>query len=141
MRRSRFTDEEIAHLLDEARRGVPIERLCRDANISLRTFYRWRRRLGDLTLPSVRNLARLEEENRRLRRKLEELAQPGRGAGATPRAAQAQAASSPFALSARSTATLAGRFSMPRTGAPYDLRATLMARDLLNRRSNKPSRS
>jgi putative transposase len=37
------------------------------AGVSLRTFYRWRQRLGFLTPPAVRRLQELELENRRLR--------------------------------------------------------------------------
>jgi putative transposase len=67
MRRSQHSDEEIATLLAEADRGVPVETICADARVSLRTFYRWRQRLGSLTPPAVRRLQELERENRRLR--------------------------------------------------------------------------
>lgn len=67
MRRSQHTDEEIAVLLAEADKGVPVETICADAGVSLRTFYRWRQRLGSLTPPAIRRLQELESENRRLR--------------------------------------------------------------------------
>jgi putative transposase len=67
MRRSQHSDEEIAVLLAEADRGVPVETICADARVSLRTFYRWRQRLGSLTPVAVRRLQELERENRRLR--------------------------------------------------------------------------
>ncbi|QEE41192.1 hypothetical protein FV241_28040 [Methylobacterium sp. WL2] len=51
MRRSLHTDREIAFLLDEAARGIPIADICASAHVSLGTFYRWRRRLGGLGLP------------------------------------------------------------------------------------------
>lgn len=70
MRRSQHTDEEIAVLLDEAERGVSIDEICRTAHVSLRTFYRWKSRLGALPPPAIRRLKELEQENRELRRML-----------------------------------------------------------------------
>ncbi|MCS0495757.1 transposase [Ancylobacter sp. MQZ15Z-1] len=67
MRRSQFTDSEIIHLLREADSGVPVGEICRTAQVSLRTFYRWRRRFGGLTAPAVMQMKELEAENRRLR--------------------------------------------------------------------------
>jgi len=60
MRRSRFTDNEILHLLYEASTGVSAAEICRTAHISLRTLYRWRRRFGSLNeLPRMPGFAGL----------------------------------------------------------------------------------
>lgn len=67
MRRSQFTDSEIIHLLREADSGVPVGEICSTAQVSLRTFYRWRRRFGGLTAPAVMQMKELEAENHRLR--------------------------------------------------------------------------
>ncbi len=67
MRRSLHTDEEIAFLLDEAERGIPIAAICASAHVSLGTFYRWRRRLGGLKPAGVVRLDRAEQENAALR--------------------------------------------------------------------------
>jgi putative transposase len=67
MRRSQYTENEIIHLLYEAHAGVPVDEICRTAQVSLRTFYRWRRRFGGLTPPAVMQMKELEAENRRLR--------------------------------------------------------------------------
>ncbi|QIB33543.1 transposase [Ancylobacter pratisalsi] len=67
MRRSQFTDSEIIHLLREADSGVPVGEICSTAQVSLRTFYRWRRRFGGLTAPAVMQMKELEAENNRLR--------------------------------------------------------------------------
>lgn len=67
MRRSQYTESEIIHLLYEAHSGVPVGEICRTAQVSLRTFYRWRRRFGGLTPPAVMQMRELEAENRRLR--------------------------------------------------------------------------
>jgi putative transposase len=59
------------HLLAEADAGIPIDDICRAAHVSLRTFYRWRKRFGGLDRPAVERLTSLEDENRRLRRQLD----------------------------------------------------------------------
>lgn len=67
MRRSQFTDSEILHLIREADAGVPIPEICRTAQVSLRTFYRWRRRFGGLDQAAVVQMKELQAENRRLK--------------------------------------------------------------------------
>jgi putative transposase len=67
MRRSQFTESEILHLLYEASAGVSVAEICRTAGVSLRTFYRWRRRYGGLNAPAVMEMKELAAENLRLR--------------------------------------------------------------------------
>ncbi|MFN4924096.1 transposase, partial [Bradyrhizobium sp.] len=67
MRRCQHTAHEILVLLGEAESGVPIAEICSTAGVSLRTFYRWRRRYGGLSSPALRLLKELEIENQRLR--------------------------------------------------------------------------
>jgi putative transposase len=67
MRRSRFTENEILHLLHEANAGVSVDEICSTAGVSLRTFYRWRRRFGGLNVPAVMQMKDLAAENLRLR--------------------------------------------------------------------------
>jgi len=67
MRRSRFTDNEILHLLHEADAGVSVAEICSTAGVSLRTFYRWRRRFGGLNVSAVMQMKDLAAENLRLR--------------------------------------------------------------------------
>ncbi len=71
MRHSQHTDNEILSLLCEADAGVSIAEICSTAHISLRTFYRWRKRFGGLTTPALRHMKDLEIENRRLRSMLD----------------------------------------------------------------------
>lgn len=75
MRQSRFTDSEILHLLDEARAGISVAEICRTADITERTFYRWRRRLGGLSEPAVLQMRELAAENTRLRGMVDRLSQ------------------------------------------------------------------
>jgi len=67
MRRSRFTENEIIHLLAEASSGVSIAEICKTAGITERTFYRWRRSFGTLDVPAVQRMNDLKSENLRLR--------------------------------------------------------------------------
>lgn len=67
MRRSQHSDEEIAVLLREAEEGVSIGAICEAAHISLRTFYRWRKKFGGLEPAAVKRLRSLERENQQLR--------------------------------------------------------------------------
>ena len=43
MKRSRFTDEQIAFVLRHAESGVPVEEVCRKMSIGQQTFYRWKK--------------------------------------------------------------------------------------------------
>ena len=48
--------------------GTRIEEMCRRAEISVRTYYRWRRRDHGLTPTEMKRLKQLEEVNQRLKR-------------------------------------------------------------------------
>jgi putative transposase len=51
MRASRFSEEQIIQLLQQAERGEqPISMLCRAHGIRETTFYRWRQRFGGMTV-------------------------------------------------------------------------------------------
>ncbi len=75
MRRSQHTEHEILFLLEEADAGISIAEICSTARISLRTFYRWRKRYGGLTSPALHHLRELEIENQRLRALLDKLSE------------------------------------------------------------------
>lgn len=73
MQKSRFSDEQIVRILQQAERGEkPISALCKEHGIAENTFYRWRRRFGGLDVPEARRLKELESENARLKRLLAE---------------------------------------------------------------------
>jgi len=67
MRRSQFTENEILQQLYEASSGVSVAEICSTAGVSVRTFYRWRRRFGGLNVPAVMRMKELAAENARLR--------------------------------------------------------------------------
>jgi putative transposase len=73
MRKTKFTEEQIASVVTQAQAGVPIEELCRKYGISMQTFYRWRAKFAGLTPSELRRMQELEEENRRLKRVVADL--------------------------------------------------------------------
>jgi putative transposase len=73
MRASRFSEEQIIPLLQQAERGEqPIGARCREHGISEQTFYRWRQKFGGMTVPNAQRLRELEKENAQLKRLLAE---------------------------------------------------------------------
>jgi hypothetical protein len=48
MKKSRFTDSQIAFILRQAEEGKSVEEVCRKAGISAQTYYRWRNKYGGL---------------------------------------------------------------------------------------------
>ena len=68
MKRSKFSEQQIAFILQQAEQGTSVEEVCRKAGISQQTYYRWRKRYGGLMPSEMRRLKQLEEENQRLKR-------------------------------------------------------------------------
>lgn len=68
MKKSRFTEEQIATMLNEHRAGVSTVDVCRKYGVSTKTFYGWRARYGGLVTSEVRRMKALEEENLKLKR-------------------------------------------------------------------------
>ena len=73
MKRSRFTDQQIAFALHQAEQGTSVSEIIRKMGISEQTFYRWKKRFGGLMPSEVRKLKQLEDENRRLKRLVADL--------------------------------------------------------------------
>jgi putative transposase len=67
MRRSRYSEEQIAMALRQAEAGTPVGEICRKLGITEATFYRWKKRFGSLGVPELRELRQLREENRKLK--------------------------------------------------------------------------
>lgn len=68
MKKSKFTDAQIAFILRQAEEGTKVEEVCRKAGISQQTFYRWKKLYGGLMPSEMKRLKQLEEENSRLKR-------------------------------------------------------------------------
>jgi putative transposase len=73
MRRSRFSDEQIAVALRQAEAGTVVAEICRKLEITEATFYRWKRKYGGLGVSELRELKQLRDENRRLKHSVADL--------------------------------------------------------------------
>ena len=69
MKKSRFTEEQIAFALKQAETGTRIDEICRKMGISDATFYKWRQKYGGLGPSELRKLKQLEDENSKLKGK------------------------------------------------------------------------
>ena len=74
MKKSRFTETQIVSILKQADAGVPVKDLCRQAGISVATYYQWKSKYGGLEAYELRPVKDLEAENARLKRMYAELA-------------------------------------------------------------------
>jgi putative transposase len=73
LKQTRFTEAQIVDILSQAARDdVSVRDVCRIHGISEQTYYRWKRRFGDMTVSEVKRLRELEAENARLKRLLAE---------------------------------------------------------------------
>lgn len=73
MKKTRYTDEQIAFALRQAETGTPVQEVIRKMGICEQTFYRWKKLYGGLGPSEVRRLKQLEEENRRLKQMVADL--------------------------------------------------------------------
>ena len=48
MKKSQFTDQQIAFAVQQAEAGVAVEEVCRKLGISQQTFYRWKKKFAGL---------------------------------------------------------------------------------------------
>ena len=67
MRKSKFTEEQIAFALKQSESGTSVEEVCWKMGVSHATFYLWRKKFGGLGVSELRRLRQLEEENRKLK--------------------------------------------------------------------------
>ncbi len=73
MKRSRFSEEQIAYALRQAESGTPVGDVCRQLGVSEATFYAWKKKYGHLGVTEVRRVRQLEDENMRLKRLVADL--------------------------------------------------------------------
>ena len=73
MKKSKFTDAQIAFVLCHAEEGTAIGEVCRKAGIPEATFYNWRKKYGGLMPSEMKRLRQLEEENQRLKKLVADL--------------------------------------------------------------------
>ena len=73
MKKSKFTEAQIAFALRQAEQGTRVEEVCRKLGISLATFYSWKKQYGGMGVSELRRLKQLEEENRQLKQLVADL--------------------------------------------------------------------
>ncbi len=73
MKRSRFTEEQIAFALKQQELGAAIDEICRKMGIAQATFFNWKKKYSGLGPSELRRLKQLEEENSKLKRLVADL--------------------------------------------------------------------
>jgi putative transposase len=56
VKKSRYTEEQIAYALKQAETGTPVAEVLRRMGISEQTFYRWKKLYGGLGVGELRRL-------------------------------------------------------------------------------------
>ncbi|MDJ1473846.1 IS3 family transposase [Cytophagaceae bacterium NT2B1] len=73
MKKSKFTEAQIAFALKQAESGISVEEVCRKMGITDATFYNWKKKFGGLGVSELRRLRQLEEENAKLKQLVADL--------------------------------------------------------------------
>lgn len=73
MKRSKFSEQQMAFILRQAEEGTPVAEVCRKAGISEATYYNWRKKYGGLMPSEMKRLKQLDEENHRLKKLVADL--------------------------------------------------------------------
>ena len=73
MKRSKFSEEQIAYALRQTDSGTPVGDVCRRFGVSEATFYVWKKKYGKLGLSEPREIRQLRNENARLKRLVADL--------------------------------------------------------------------
>ena len=72
MKGKTHSTEEIIRILRQADGGETAQAICRKHNISEQTFYRWKKKYGDMELADAKRLKALEKENAELKKMLDD---------------------------------------------------------------------
>jgi putative transposase len=67
MKKSKFTEEQIAYALRQVESGTYVLDACRKLGITEQTFYRWKKKYDGMGVAELRRLRQLEDENCRLK--------------------------------------------------------------------------
>ena len=73
MKKSRFTESQIAFALKQSETGTKVDEICRQMGISQATFFNWKKKYGGLGVSELRKLRQLEEENIQLKKLVADL--------------------------------------------------------------------
>ena len=73
MKRSRFSEEQIAYALRQSESGTAVADVCRQIGVSEATFYVWKKKYAHLGVSELSRLRQLEDENARLKQVVADL--------------------------------------------------------------------
>jgi putative transposase len=74
MRKSKFSETQIVSIPKQADAGMPVKDVCRQAGISVATYYQWKSKFGGMEASELKRVRELEEENSHLKRLYADLA-------------------------------------------------------------------
>lgn len=74
MKKSKFSENQIASILKEFDQGKSAEEITRAHGISRAALYKWRQRYGGMEASELKRVKQLEEENARLKKMYANLA-------------------------------------------------------------------
>ena len=73
MKRTRYTEEQIAFALRQAESGTPVAEVIRKMGVTEPTFCRWKKPFAGMGVSEIRRLEHLEDENSRLKKLVADL--------------------------------------------------------------------
>lgn len=73
MKRSKFSEEQIAYALRQHEASTPVDNVCREFGVSQASFYAWKKKYAHMGVSELRDRRQLREENARLKRRLADL--------------------------------------------------------------------
>jgi putative transposase len=73
MKRSKFSEEQVAYALRQVEAGTAVPDICRQLGVSEATLYAWKKKYAHLGVSELRRLRQLEDENNRLKRLVADL--------------------------------------------------------------------
>ena len=74
MRKSKYSDSQIASILQEAEAGQRVKEVCRQYGISSACYYQWKSKFGGMSVSELKRTRELEAENAKLKRMTADLA-------------------------------------------------------------------
>lgn len=73
MKKSRYTEQQMAWVIKQVELGTPVQQACRKLGISRTTFYGWQKKFAGMNPSDVRKMRQLEEENHKLKQLVADL--------------------------------------------------------------------
>ena len=73
MRKSKFSEAQVAAALRECASGTPVGQVARKLGVSEQTLYIWKKKYASLDTADIRKVRQLEEENSKLKRLVADL--------------------------------------------------------------------